>query len=144
MKRLTLLRHGHAIAETPAGAGDAERVLSAAGLAEARDAGRRFAARFGSCDLMLVSAAARTRQTADAAMTGGLQAKVTCTDRRLYLATPAELLEVVREQADGCEHVLLVGHNPGLSELAARLARDPGFPGLGTAEWRSFELDAIP
>lgn len=143
MKRLTLLRHGHAVGETP-GSGDADRALSATGTEEARDAGRRLAARFGGCDLLLVSTATRTRQTADAALAGGLRAVAVHTEARLYLASPSALREVVRECSASCDHLLVVGHNPGLSELAAQLARNPGLAALGTAEWHSFELDGLP
>src|SRR5690606_41200713 len=41
--------------------------------------------------------------------------------RRLYLAPPSVLLDVLREQDDADGHVLVVGHNPGLTEAANRL-----------------------
>jgi len=42
-------------------------------------------------------------------------------DRRLYLASPAELLAALSALEDGFESVLLVGHNPGLQQLALQL-----------------------
>lgn len=142
MKRLTLLRHGHAVAES-SGIGDADRALSPTGVAEARRAGERLGARFGSCDLLLVSSALRARQTAEAALAGGLKAQAVRTDGRLYLASPTVLREVVGGCAAGVDHLVVVGHNPGLSELTARLSGDPAEQGLATADWRSFELESL-
>jgi phosphohistidine phosphatase len=47
-------------------------------------------------------------------------------DRRIYLASSASLLDVLRDQADDIESVLLVGHNPGLEDLIFDLVPDDG------------------
>ncbi len=46
-------------------------------------------------------------------------------ERRLYLAEPAALLAVIGAQDDAVESLLVVGHNPGLTELVHELL--PGF-----------------
>jgi len=43
-------------------------------------------------------------------------------ERDLYLASTGELLRRLRAVPDGVRSVLLVGHNPGVGELALRLA----------------------
>src|SRR5436853_18079 len=47
-------------------------------------------------------------------------------DERLYLAAVSTLLDLVRTAPDEAGRLLLVGHNPGLEELALRLARRDG------------------
>jgi phosphohistidine phosphatase len=42
-------------------------------------------------------------------------------ERRLYLAEPATLLAVIAAQGAAAETLLVVGHNPGLTDLAHRL-----------------------
>ena len=45
-------------------------------------------------------------------------------DERIYMADVATLLEVIRGIPDASETPLLVGHNPGLEQLLARLTSD--------------------
>ena len=45
-------------------------------------------------------------------------------DRRLYLASPAMLLDLIHVLPAEAEHVLLIGHNPGLEELVLLLVPD--------------------
>ena len=57
--------------------------------------------------------------------------------------SPTVLREVVGGCAAGVDHLVVVGHNPGLSELTARLSGDPAEEGLATADWRSYELESL-
>ncbi|MCP5328697.1 MAG: histidine phosphatase family protein [Sinobacteraceae bacterium] len=120
--QLTLVRHGHA--ESPA-AGDADfdRVLDRRGLTEVRDMARHCLARGDVPQLLRASAAARTRQTAAVfAQVLDLPADRLLLGRELYLADLASLLETVRSTAPDVRHLMLVGHNPGMIELAQQLA----------------------
>ena len=63
-------------------------------------------------------------------------------DRRLYLATPHALLDVLRAQDDGDRHILVVGHNPGLTETANRLLPTFGVDNLPTAAVVAMSVDA--
>jgi len=47
-------------------------------------------------------------------------------DRRIYLASSAALLDVLREQDDAASAILMVGHNPGLEDLIFDLVPDDG------------------
>jgi len=71
-------------------------------------------------DLVLVSTARRTRETLAALEPWPHDPKVTETDD-LYLASVAALMDALREVDDGVRSVMLVGHNPGLHELALTL-----------------------
>jgi phosphohistidine phosphatase len=43
-------------------------------------------------------------------------------DERLYLAAPADMLAVIRELGGEAAHLMVFGHNPGITELANRLS----------------------
>ena len=47
-------------------------------------------------------------------------------DRRIYLASSAVLIDLLREQEDDFGSLLMVGHNPGLEDLIFDLVPDDG------------------
>jgi len=55
------------------------------------------------------------------------------TDRALYLASPREILDLVGSQEDNFFDLLIVGHNPGLTDLANELLPGLGLDNLPTA-----------
>jgi phosphohistidine phosphatase len=123
MKRLILLRHAKAVSKQ--GARDFDRALADQGRAEMASVARFLGATEPPPDLALVSSARRTRETWDLAR-AGLEDVATAYEERIYEASPEGLLAVLRE-ADGVtadgpdETVVLVGHNPGISDLAQML-----------------------
>jgi phosphohistidine phosphatase len=139
MKRLTILRHAHASDAAP-GSQDFERPLSVNGEAQACAAAAALS-KVSPPDRLRVSPALRTRQTAMIVRElafPGLEAQFA---PELYLASCEKLVLEVATTPSSCDHLMLVGHNPGLSELAELWSSDPDFQGLSTAEWRSLELD---
>jgi phosphohistidine phosphatase len=129
-RSLVLLRH--AKAESPPGVADENRPLSARGHADAHAAGAWLATRHAP-ELVLCSPAKRTRQTwhAIAANLTTKPAAQVRYERRLYLAGADELLELVRETDDSVGTVLVIGHNPTLSQLAFTLDPDGGLDSDG-------------
>jgi phosphohistidine phosphatase len=71
-------------------------------------------------DLVLVSSALRTRQTLEALEPWADTPLIEPMDS-LYLAEAAGLLKVLRGVKETVRSVLMIGHNPGLHELAVRL-----------------------
>jgi phosphohistidine phosphatase len=122
MKRLYLLRHAKAVPADPA-IRDFSRELAPRGLEDAAAMGRYLAKHGMEPQLMLVSPAARTRQTATLLLRE-VAAKLDYCDA-LYLAEPGKILKLVQETADGIQSLMVVGHNPGLELLASLLAREP-------------------
>ncbi|MFT4178440.1 MAG: histidine phosphatase family protein [Thermomonas sp.] len=115
MRQLILLRHAHA---EPASAGqdDHDRPLSSLGLAEARAAGEWLRANGLQPDRVLCSSALRTRQTLDTL--GELGDAERRQEPSIYEASPGTLAALADANNDaGC--LLLIGHNPGLEQLAA-------------------------
>jgi phosphohistidine phosphatase len=139
VRTLILLRH--AAAESLGLDGrDFDRELTAAGRAEAEATGRRLAALDIRPQLLLSSPARRTRATTDiVARCLGLAASAVREDATLYLATLPTLRTAIArtDAAVGC--LLLVGHNPGLSELATAL--DANGDGVALATGACVRLD---
>jgi phosphohistidine phosphatase len=121
LRELILLRHAHADA-APLEGNDSDRSLSARGRAEASLAAARLLARGLVPDLALFSPAARTRETAELLRTAlGLPLQAFRELAPLYLATPAVLRAQIATIDAATHRLMIIGHNPGLSELAEEL-----------------------
>jgi phosphohistidine phosphatase len=128
MRRLYLIRH--AKAEPAVGQDDYERALTDRG----RDDARRVASVLGSRDLLpetlIHSGALRAMQTAEI-FAGQWPRRVELQQEiGLYDATQAMLFARARTLPDTNESVALVGHNPGIGELASTLAGYGAYPEL--------------
>ena len=118
--RLWLLRHAKSSWDRP-GLDDRERPLTRRGERAAALLRAYLEAEEIRPDLVLCSSALRTRETL-AQILPALGTELTIRiEPRLYGADPAELLEVVCGVRDA-GGVLLIGHNPGMQELAIALA----------------------
>lgn len=73
-------------------------------------------------DLVLCSTALRSRQTCER-LAPALAGAPVRYERRIYAASADDLLARVQALPDTVTSVLLIGHNPGLEDLALRLAR---------------------
>lgn len=122
MDRLILLRHGKAEAESPSGR-DFDRGLTQRGRRDAALTAQALAEAGFHPDLVLVSTAARAAQTWGAAASVFPDARVEETPA-LYDIAPGEILALVRGEGAEVGTVMVVGHNPGLSDLAAWLAQE--------------------
>ncbi len=140
MKTLTLLRHAKAERDSPEG--DFERALAPRGREAARRIGALLRTSGASFDLVLASPALRVMETISEA--GVLSPTV---DRRVYNASCATLLELVRSVDDSISNLMIAGHNPGISQLASLLGGEAGhgmpddFPTGGLAQI-AFAVDA--
>ncbi len=132
MKRLLLMRHAHAEAAA-VGTDDIDRHLSLRGRGEALDAADCIARAGLRCDALLVSPALRTRETATiVAAELDLPLQLTI-EPELYPGDPALLLRPLSRCPAEYATVMIVGHNPGISELAQRFQHDPPPAELHTA-----------
>lgn len=122
MKILTLLRHAKSSWADP-GQSDFERPLNARGRKAARSMGREMRRLGLGYDHILASPAARTMETLTELAQGYGGAIATDFEPLIYLATPGTLLEIVHDADDAWERLLLVGHNPGIEQLALALGQ---------------------
>lgn len=139
MKLLTLIRHAKSSWDDPWLA-DAERPLNARGRRDLPLMAARMRARGPRPDRLLHSSAVRTRLTAAAlSEVFALPASAVVASERLYDADLDTLLQLLREQPDSLAHLMLVGHNPGLLQLAQWLCEEAP-ERLPTAAIVQFEL----
>jgi phosphohistidine phosphatase len=118
LRELILLRHAHADA-APLDGNDAERPLSARGRSEATQAAARLLAVGLVPDLVLFSPALRTRETAEILRTAlGLPLQAFREVGALYLAAAPILRVQIAAVEPSIHRLMIIGHNPGLSELA--------------------------
>jgi phosphohistidine phosphatase len=117
--RLMLLRH--AKSEHPADVSDHERPLSDRGRRDSLAMGRYIQDAGLAPRRAVVSTARRAQETWDL-VREMLDIDVDwCSSDRIYDASAETLLEIVRDSDAGVRKLLLVGHNPGLHELALDL-----------------------
>src|SRR5262245_42331351 len=84
---------------------------------------KRFLERGLVPDLILASAAVRTRETAETfAKVLGVAARLLQSDDSLYLAEGDHILTVIRGVGPRVGHLMVIGHNPGISAAAISLA----------------------
>jgi phosphohistidine phosphatase len=121
LKRLTLIRHANA--EQDADVRDFERPLSRKGRNEAEEMAKRSLEREFVPDLILTSAAVRTRETADVfARILGVPARLLQAEDSLYLADGEHILNAIRCTGPRVTHLMVICHNPGISAAAISLA----------------------
>ncbi len=121
MKRLILVRHAKSSWDDPVLA-DFDRPLSPRGQRDAPEMGRRLAARGELPDRLLTSPARRAATTARTlAKEIGFARDDIAPVPELYGASAEALLEIVRRLDPGTASALLVGHNPGFTDLVNAL-----------------------
>src|SRR5690606_33099160 len=123
MKNLYLLRHAQSSWASP-GMKDFDRPLNERGLADAPDMAMRLKTSGAAIDRTSTSPALRTLPTARlVAATLGLDSDIIREDRQIYLAGSPRLMHVLSLLDDELNAVLLVAHNPALTDLANDVAR---------------------
>lgn len=117
MKKIILLRHAKSAWDHP-WLTDFERPLAERGLRDAPQMAASLKNRGISVDRICSSTAQRAKQTAciTAAVLGFPEAKIHW-DKSLYHASETHLLTFIQSQPDQIQTLILVGHNPGLTDL---------------------------
>jgi phosphohistidine phosphatase len=145
MRRLMLLRHAKTEHDAPSGH-DQDRRLDERGRLDAAALGTWIARHPPFPDAVLVSTAVRAQQTweiardamKDAVQGRPPQPQVELLDE-LYGAEPAQLLRIIRlAEVTDPARLMLIGHNPGMHELALMLA------GSGDAAAKKSLEDNLP
>ncbi len=128
MRRLFLIRH--AKTQPSIGRNDYERTLTDRGRADARRVAAALAGRRVLPDVLVHSGATRAKETAEifaGAWPRGVELQE---DPALYDATEIMLFARARTLSNAHARVGLVGHNPGLGELAVALTGSGAHPEL--------------
>ncbi len=120
MHMLHLLRHAKSSWKEEVE--DHERPLNRRGREAARRVGRALPAAVGTLDLVLCSSARRTRETLELIVAELAVRPQSVIEDELYEASKDELIDRLRRLAEEIGNVLLIGHNPGLHDLAIAIA----------------------
>jgi phosphohistidine phosphatase len=139
-RALFLLRH--AKASSPA-LDDFDRPLAPRGRQDAPLVGREMKERGWLPELALVSSARRTVETWKLASAEFPEEPKVEFSRALYHAPPAKLTAALHAVPETCRSLLLIGHNPGLEELAAMLAGPDSDQGALAAVKEKFPTAAL-
>jgi phosphohistidine phosphatase len=142
VKSLTLMRHANAKWQDRDVA-DFERPLNRRGNGEAEAMARRLIELEVKPDLILTSSATRTRQTAEiVARELGIPARHVRADESLYLARAKDILKVINATGPRVRHLMVVGHNPGISRLVHELGGCLNEEDMNTGSVCSMKFDA--
>ncbi len=135
-----LVRHAHA--DWPDYQGpDFDRPLTERGLSDAHVAAREISSAGHRPTVVLASPACRTRQTAQIlAEELNLPGDAVRYLDSLYNATAHTLESELRHVVAPDALVVVVAHNPGVSNLARVLTNDPAAPSCQPGEWRVLRM----
>jgi len=140
MKTLMLLRHAKSSWDD-ASLPDAERPLNERGVRDAPRIGNwMYQQKLKRPCALVCSPAVRTRQTMKLVVGAagiGCPARL---DERIYQASVAGLLDVIRDAPETCDCLMLIGHNPGIAELLEHLTNEQR--SMPTAALAIIELEA--
>ncbi len=120
----TLILLRHAKSDWSGHESDHDRPLAKRGRRQAPEAGRWLAVNVDPIDLAVVSTARRARTTWDLVSEELDPPPSTRYDDDAYAASGGELLDLVRSLDEARRTVVLVGHNPGIEDLAETLTGD--------------------
>jgi phosphohistidine phosphatase len=112
----------HAKSSWKSGRPDHERPLAPRGRRAGKAIRRHMQGRGIEPELVLCSSAARARETLELIEPALGDAAIEI-ERDLYGASSGELLDRLRAVPDAVGSVMLIGHNPGLEQLALALAK---------------------
>ena len=120
MKTLLVLRHAKSSWNDPS-VDDHDRPLNARGTRDAPRMGQLVRELQLAPEVIISSDAVRARTTAAAVAEALGFAEEIRLERRLYLASPADIVAVVRIVPASATTAMIVGHNPGFEQLVERL-----------------------
>ena len=105
--------------------------------------GRRLVARKARPSLILSSPAVRAHTTAKAiAAALRYPSEFLQLEDEIYLASPEEITDLVQRQRDDFSDLMIVGHNPGLTDLVNELLPEFELDNLPTGGVVAIDLDA--
>jgi phosphohistidine phosphatase len=124
MKTIFLLRHGRA-EEISEQIPDLDRPLTTQGKEQIRTLAAKIKSQELSIDLIIASPALRARQTAELFCSAlGIAESRIQEDKSLYSGSANKILQLIGKLPDTKKSVLLVAHNPQLSEVASMLLKE--------------------
>ena len=94
-------------------------------------------------DHVIASPAVRVVETIDQVVSGYGKRIEPTWERRVYLASSATLMDVLREANDSIETVLMIGHNPSMEDIVLDLVPDGKDQPLRDAVYEKYPTAAL-
>lgn len=141
MKTIYLIRHAKSSWSDPS-LQDFDRPLNSRGKRDVKMMTAILSERTKKIDLILTSKAKRAQATTDVITNGnGVNYKEIVKEDRLYHASSKKIGKIISKQSDQFNSLAIVGHNPGLTELANELGSNVRIDNLPTTGILAFEFD---
>jgi len=138
--KLLIVRHAKSSWKDP-DLSDVERPLNSRGNRDAPRMGERLKKRGAVPDCVISSPARRARKTAGhIAKAIGFPKKQIVLDEGIYMAGADTLFEMIQNFANKCKTVMIVGHNPGFTDLVNSLS-DFRLDNMPTCAVAAFHFD---
>ena len=139
MKKITLLRHGDSLFQDSS-VNDWSRPLSPEGEKECHDVAKFIKDCHPLPSKIISSNARRTIETVKILLEKNKwDSEILNVDKELYLASANLLTEKIQSQSESINDLIIVGHNPGLSELSSSLLKQSIY--LPTSGCVSFNIN---
>lgn len=124
MKYLYVMRHG-AAEVYDFDVDDFDRGLLESGSKKVREVAQRFAQKAEIIDLLVSSPAKRAFDTAKLwSLHSGMAEQTFQTESQIYKAKSSDLLRLIASIDERVDSLMLVGHNPGITDLVSDLVGD--------------------
>ncbi|MBO7447604.1 histidine phosphatase family protein [bacterium] len=137
LKSLTFVRHSYPVPAGEFPGSDLDRPLSEKGVEAAKALNEALAATLAETDVVLISDALRVAQTLKHLTNLSKKAEVRVV-KALYDCSAGQLYNIILENQQGVGHLLVIGHNPSLSQLYSMLSGD--FTALSPAQSRTLVM----
>ena len=150
MKTIILTRHAKSSWKTDA-TSDFERPLNKRGIDDAPVMAKRLQAQGPLPQLIVSSTATRALQTSEMLMTNlAMDKSLLTTTDAIYEAPARALIDQIKLMPADIEVAMMVGHNPGISELVSNLCGEHvdmptaalAHAQSGNESWKQFESEA--
>lgn len=139
MKTLILMRHGKAVGFGE-GFVDYDRPLTFSGVSFVREQGEILSSLIGNIESILYSPAKRTKSTMESIAPFFPEARTRAVDR-IYGARAPIIEDIIFEFPSFVQSLLIVGHNPGVSDLFSSYAKERFLFSPGSFGVVHFEVD---
>ena len=139
LKSLTFVRHAYAVSAADFYGSDHDRPLSEEGVEAAKSLAKELSGTAPRPDVVLVSNAVRALETLKYLKGAvGEQAEVK-EIKELYDCSAGQLYNIILDNQEGFSHMLIVGHNPAVSQLYSMLSGE--YTPFGPAQSRTLLLE---
>lgn len=135
LKSLTFVRHAYAVAASDFCGSDHDRPLSEKGVEAAKSLAKELSGTAPRPDVVLVSTALRAQETLKHLKGLFMEGTEIREIKELYDCSAGQLYNIILDNQKGFSHMLIVGHNPAVSQLYSMLSGE--YTPFGPAQSRT-------